>query len=187
MHGSTPNPFRFQRLLTVTRSEASTFIQQLVLQVQGVMTKLPRPDPSGHAHQKGHAPGLTSGPFRLWVKNTAKSSYCACTCSVARLRTCGSLQTGHNGPRAASWTGSGGEVSRGAPGLAERRQFLPLLPPSATAEAFQSRHVRQRRLRTGSKGQGTEGLSTLRVARQPTGPRPAGTHPVARQLADQPS
>lgn len=104
-----------------------------------------------------------------------------------RLRICGSLQTGHNGPRAASWTGSRGEVSRGAPGLAEPRQFLPLPLPLATAEAFQSRHVRQRRLRTGPEGQGTEGLATLRVAKQPTGPRPVGTHPVARQLADQPS
>lgn len=120
------------------------------------------------------------------MKNTAKK-FLLRLHSVTRLRTCGSLQTGHNGPRAASWTGSGGEVSRGAPGLAERPQFLPLPPPSATAETFQSRHVRQRRLRTGSEGQGTEGFATLRVARQPTGPRPVRTHPVARQLADQPS
>lgn len=73
-----------------------------------------------------------------------------------------------------------GEVSLGAPGLAERRQFLPLPPPSAVAEAFQSSHVRQRRLRTGPERQGTEGLATLSVARQQRGPRPVGTHPVAR-------
>lgn len=89
-------------------------------------------------------------------------------CAPARLRLF--LLTGYNGPRAAPWTGSGEEVSRGAPGLAERRQFLPLPPPSAIAEAFQSRHVRQRRLRTGPEGQGTSGLATLRVARQPAGP-----------------
>lgn len=125
-----------------------------------------RPRPLGRVRP----PGLTSGPLQQWMKNTAtkfvlRLHLCCCACAHSRL----APQTGHNGPRAAPWTGSGREVSRGAPGLAERRQFLPLPPPSAIAEAFQRRHVRQRRLRTGPERQGIEGLSTLRVARQQRG------------------
>ena len=53
-------------------------------------------------------------------------------------------------------------------------------PPSATAEAFRSRHVRQCRLRAGPEGQGTKGSQPSALPGNRRGPRPVGTHPVAR-------
>ena len=72
---------------------------------------------------------------------------------------------------------------RGArPALLNARQSPRSPPPSAVAEASRSRHVRQRRLRAGPKGQGTDGSapSPLPGNRRGLAPGWGGeTHPVA--------
>lgn len=59
-------------------------------------------------------------------------------------------------------------------GFLNARQFLRSPPPSSTAEASRSRHVRQCRLRVGSEGQGTEGSPPSLLPGNRRGPRPWG-------------
>lgn len=76
------------------------------------------------------------------------------------------------------------EVERNCRGVRQARLTAwqsPLSPPpSASAEAFRSRHVRQCRLRAGPEGQGTKGSQPSALPGNRRGPRPSGTHPVAR-------
>lgn len=105
-------------------------------------------------------PGLTSGCLRQEREIRSHRAYCACAHSASRLRLSGSPPpppTGHNGR--ARLPGPEVEANcRGTrPALLNARQSPPSPPSSAGAEASRSRHVRQRRLRAGPKGQGTYG------------------------------
>lgn len=124
----------------------------------------PRPSPKS----------LLPGYLREERKIRPYREYCACAHGALRLRF-GSASTARpNGPRATPRAGSGEELSRVRPAWLTAWQSPLSPPPSASAEGFCSRHVRQCRLRAGPEGQGTDGSPPSVLPGNWPGPRPWG-------------